>query len=357
MHVDLNDGHLTRSKVKEIVRAQTFKRKDATLIKLINDSDSDEKPAQSPVVPARISFETPRKFGERIMTPMKNFYRNIGQRINLLNKPSKKAHVDYEIINNAICLGMVFTFILIVFLNSTIVIPKENYASNRGLELGFKNESIINTPCYSSYVKVDDLCAPENDSEYKIELKQLQEDFNYLISIYNPIEKEAKMSKTVKHREAFDKIIGNAFFSERLEHHRFTGDVNSNHTGDDIIEIKKDFKVTLPTLNKFYYNVINCIATSKLGNCYYCSFFLALVALTLVSSYHYVFRITPHSEATKLLKIIEREMTEKNMFRNGIVINTIYDWYSSEIRFTKPEFDLRVVPVIEQMLEQSLQSM
>lgn len=51
--------------------------------------------------------------------------------------------------------------------------------------------------------------------------------------------------------------------------------------------------------------------------------------------------------------MVHKDMYEKNLFRNGVDLNTLYQWYSAEIAFTKPEFGAKVLPYIQKYLNES----
>lgn len=51
--------------------------------------------------------------------------------------------------------------------------------------------------------------------------------------------------------------------------------------------------------------------------------------------------------------MIQEDMQVKRLYRSGLEISNIYEWYSSEIVYTKPEFTAKVLPLIQDYLDAS----
>lgn len=51
--------------------------------------------------------------------------------------------------------------------------------------------------------------------------------------------------------------------------------------------------------------------------------------------------------------LIKEDMIEKNLYRNGLAAKNIFNWYSSDITYNEPEFNAKVLPIIEGRLENS----
>jgi len=169
--------------------------------------------------------------------------------------------------------------------------------------------------------------------------------------MYNPINKGevSYIERTVANRTDFDKIVGNAYFSKRLESNTKVG------SKEDLvrISIRNDFKVSPPHLNTIWFKVRECLENSEYWNTYYIAAYIAIALSVLFWSYHIIFRKTSRSEANRLVNIILNDMREKNLYRNGLSLYSIYDWYSSETTYSKPEFEAKILPHISEIFQES----
>lgn len=182
--------------------------------------------------------------------------------------------------------------------------------------------------------------------------------------MYDPVaNKSLEIERNVTNPKVFDKLVSDKYFSERLSIQKFTKSMDQTDAqGQEIkwdgvlnvrISIKDEFEIKAPKINNWWYHAMDCLEHHDHWNSYYMLGYAITLALALFSSYHLIFKTTPSSEAHKILKMVQRDMTEKNMFRNGLTLSGIYDWYSSEIRFPKQEFYAKVIPHIEDQLKTS----
>jgi hypothetical protein len=111
--------------------------------------------------------------------------------------------------------------------------------------------------------------------------------------------------------------------------------------------------LTAPVINEYWFKAEKVLKESEYWNTYYLVVGTIVLFLSLASFYHFLLRTTPGSEARKIMKMIEHDMKHKNYFRNGLHPRSIYEFYSAETNFTRPEFNARVVPVIEQLVSGS----
>ena len=58
-------------------------------------------------------------------------------------------------------------------------------------------------------------------------------------------------------------------------------------------------------------------------------------------------------EAEMLVGLIRSDMKNNKAFRNGLTVDKIYEWYSSEIPYTKKQYKAKVLPKIHKVLDES----
>ena len=137
-------------------------------------------------------------------------------------------------VTNAFCLGLVFVSLYIIFINFIAKTPSENYSGfHHGKDVYFETDD-ISSPCINGYTKIGRLCAPSDNLGYQKELQSLQDKFEHLIHMYDPVQNDKPcIERKIKDRMAFDELIGNKFWSERLETSSFVGTHGSNIAGLD----------------------------------------------------------------------------------------------------------------------------
>lgn len=173
------------------------------------------------------------------------------------------------------------------------------------------------------------------------------------------------IKRDVTHQKAFDKIIGNKYFSEKLSSDLSVGATSISATPNAestpkiatrvaMISLNKRFEVEAPLLNYIWFSLKDYFNKSEFLKGYYLVGYAAIFLLTAISCHQFLFKITPSSEAKKLANLIKSDMKEKKLYRNGLSLQNIYNWYSSEINFTQPEFNAKILPHIEKALEKSV---
>jgi hypothetical protein len=289
---DAIDGPLTRSKTKEYVMKRLFQTRDepprATLDFGAASSESDHNVVQ----PLKAAFASPLK--DRLITPMKAFARSIQHRFEnmpLMSRP-KKANVDYEVINNAFSLGLVFVSLYIILINIVNKIPTSNYDTTNYSDLHLSTSNSSHNFCEDGWIKVGYLCGSEDDVLYNTELQNVQNHFDTLIYMYNPLEgaNGQNIQRNISNIGTYDKIIGNSYFSDRLVLQIRTGTTTAR------IQLKDGFKVEAPIANFYWYSITSHIETSEYWTTYYLIGYAIVIALTLVSSYVFIFNSSPKYE-------------------------------------------------------------
>ena len=366
--VEFTDGPITRSMTKKYTDRVMLRQADQSPRRVLDyeEENNDDHTSEENSVhgQSKSIFSTP--FRETIITPMKLVARGIQDSISRLPpllSQTKSSKIDYEIANNAFWLGIVFISLLIWMINFVGKIPLENYDSKQGQKLFFRDDDISNSICVRGYVKVGYLWGPENDKYYQNELQELQDNFDYLIHIYNPITKGAGqyIERNITYSLAFDDLIGNAYFGERMNASTKVGNLYIPMYNTTLknkpkgaytvrIQLSNDFQILPPKINEFWFYTADHLERSEFWNTYYIIAICTVIAMTVLSFYHFVLMVTPSSEASRLLRIIEKDMNEKNMFRNGLIAKNVYEWYSSETNYSKEEFNARVLPHIKNQL-------
>mmetsp|Transcript_5073 Transcript_5073/g.5782 ORF Transcript_5073/g.5782 Transcript_5073/m.5782 type:complete len:102 (-) Transcript_5073:43-348(-) len=82
---------------------------------------------------------------------------------------------------------------------------------------------------------------------------------------------------------------------------------------------------------------------------------MVFVALTIIGIYsaNEMFKPSDNRTAQKIIRLILEDMKEKGLYRNGLNVSNIYNWYSSETTLKRDEFVVRIQPWIELYLNES----
>ena len=120
-----------------------------------------------------------------------------------------------------------------------------------------------------------------------------------------------------------------------------------------IVHLVKGFKVTPPTLNDFWCKLEDYLGKSNYNSTNYVIAGWVIISLTVLSLYTFCFKNSELIEANKLYALIKEDVIEKRLYRNGLAAKNIFSWYSGDITYNEPEFNAKVLLIIEGRLENS----
>lgn len=65
------------------------------------------------------------------------------------------------------------------------------------------------------------------------------------------------------------------------------------------------------------------------------------------------FKKSDEEIAENIFQQIKHDMKHRKLYRHGIDVNVIYEWYSSDSKYRKQEFISKVLPLVERLLKDS----
>lgn len=203
----------------------------------------------------------------------------------------------------------------------------------------------------------------------------IEQDFEHLIHAFNPCDPNHDYSfkRNIKNFTIFKEIVDtNDYYKERIHYEIKNSDLSNNTTEVDatepvfgqysIVHLNKDFKVTPPTLNEYWCELESYLEKSNYTSTNYVIAAWVIVSLTVLSLYTFCksddllflgFKNSELIEANKLYALIKEDMIEKHLYKNGLAAKNIFSWYSGDITYNEPEFNAKVLPIIEGRLENS----